>query len=277
MLNPNLILHNFGDLGPLDMISQMNVSKPTEIWVNTFKNFPGLPHTQKIFIAVEPDAVSGFNKKLKQHAKAFTHILTFEEELLSLPNAVLFEFGSSWIDPSYSFPEKSFGVSMICGFKHQTEGHRLRHKLWDLQQTLTIPRHFYVSSVNPPFFSWFKARQWKKTNPVLGSSKAVLFDTQFHLAIENCRSPYYFSEKLIDCFVTKTVPVYWGAQKISSYFNPKGIITIKDEKDAIRVLNTLTPSTYDGMVPYIEENFIKAQPFRDYPQRLHSIIERLSL
>lgn len=279
MLKPLVAVHNFGDIGNLDHVfSELSFSKPTEIWINTFKNFPGQTHTQKIFIAVEPNAVCGFNKKIIKNASGFTHILTFEAELLTkLPQAVLCEFGSTWIG-EYAFPEKTFSISMVCGFKQQTDGHKLRHKLWNIKHNITIPTAFYVSNAQPSnLYLKYLAYTWKKNHPTLGTSKLTLFDSQFHLAIENSRSPYYFTEKLIDCFVTKTVPIYWGAPCISDYFNPTGMICIENEKDALEKINQIKPDTYEKMMPYINENFEKAKAYTRYDLHLKHILESLQL
>ena len=46
--------------------------------------------------------------------------------------------------------------------------------------------------------------------------------------MENCKSPGYFSEKIIDCLIQGTIPIYWGDPTISSYFNMKGIINFNN-------------------------------------------------
>ncbi len=33
-----------------------------------------------------------------------------------------------------------------------------------------------------------------------------------HIQVENSQIDTYFTEKLLDCFLTGTVPIYWGAQ-----------------------------------------------------------------
>ena len=35
---------------------------------------------------------------------------------------------------------------------------------------------------------------------------------------------YYFNEKIIDCFFSGTIPIYWGTKNISKYFDENGII-----------------------------------------------------
>lgn len=42
--------------------------------------------------------------------------------------------------------------------------------------------------------------------------------------IENIRADFYFSAKLINCFVHGAVPIYWGAPSIAMFFNISGII-----------------------------------------------------
>ncbi len=46
----------------------------------------------------------------------------------------------------------------------------------------------------------------------------------FSIVIENCKEPEYFSEKLLDCFFTKTIPIFWGEGNVEEYFDMKGVI-----------------------------------------------------
>ena len=53
----------------------------------------------------------------------------------------------------------------------------------------------------------------------------------FSVAIENGQYETYFTEKLLDCFATGTIPVYLGAPDIGKHFNMDGIIVLSDEFD----------------------------------------------
>jgi len=53
----------------------------------------------------------------------------------------------------------------------------------------------------------------------------------FSVAIENGQYETYFTEKLLDCFATGTIPVYLGAPDIGDYFNKDGIVDLADEFD----------------------------------------------
>ena len=54
---------------------------------------------------------------------------------------------------------------------------------------------------------------------------------KFSLAMENSNGDGYNSEKLIQSFLSGTIPIYYGNYLIDEYFNPKAYILIKGEKD----------------------------------------------
>jgi hypothetical protein len=58
----------------------------------------------------------------------------------------------------------------------------------------------------------------------------ALFDYTYSIAIENSKQDCYFSEKLIDCFLTWTMPIYWGCPNLDDYFPSEAFIAF-DEHD----------------------------------------------
>ena len=53
----------------------------------------------------------------------------------------------------------------------------------------------------------------------------------FHIAIENNKSINFFNENLIDCIISKTIPIYYGCPNIDNYFNINGFIIIDSIND----------------------------------------------
>lgn len=51
---------------------------------------------------------------------------------------------------------------------------------------------------------------------------------KFALALENCSYPGYTTEKLMEAFEAKTVPIYWGDPEVARVFNPKSFINFHD-------------------------------------------------
>lgn len=116
-----------------------------------------------------------------------------------------------------------------------------------------------------------------RDNPFLPAAldgKRVLFEqSMFHLTIENTRLENYFSEKLIDALISKTVPIYWGCPNIEKWFDPRGFIFINDNVDEITgVLNNLTEDDYKTRLPFIEENHQRAKKYLDLQSRMTTAI-----
>ena len=55
-------------------------------------------------------------------------------------------------------------------------------------------------------------------------------DYKFSIAFENFSGSGYFSEKLMDCFVCETLPIYYGCTAITKYF-PEGSVWLMDPED----------------------------------------------
>jgi GR25 family glycosyltransferase involved in LPS biosynthesis len=54
----------------------------------------------------------------------------------------------------------------------------------------------------------------------------VLAPYRYSIAFENVRAPGYFTEKLMDCFVCETMPIYVGDPRIATRFPPESLIVI---------------------------------------------------
>ena len=56
-------------------------------------------------------------------------------------------------------------------------------------------------------------------------------DYKFSIAMENTNGDGYASEKIIDSFISGTIPIYYGNYMIEEYINPKSFILIKGPED----------------------------------------------
>ena len=135
------------------------------------------------------------------------------------PSVNWYPFGGCWILPEDRkiYPKKKL-ISIIASEKRETEGHKLRHEIID-----AIRKDPVVSKYVDVFGRGY--------NPVDYKLEA-LKDYRFSIVIENEKTPFWFTEKLIDCFMTGTVPIYWGITPI------KGCITFFNTADLIRKLQS---------------------------------------
>ena len=54
---------------------------------------------------------------------------------------------------------------------------------------------------------------------------------KFSIAMENTNGDGYISEKIVDSFLSGTIPIYYGSYMIDEYINPKAYILVNGPKD----------------------------------------------
>jgi len=170
----------------------------------------------------------------------FDLILASDPEILNnCKNAILFPFGDCWIpQEDQKIHEKTKLLSIIASSKRELSGHKLRHSV---MATIGNKMDIYGRCCN-----------------YIENKADALRDYKFNLCIENLQLTNWFTEKLIDCLRTGTVPIYWGSPNISDYFNINGFIIVNSLNDITNVVNNLTEDDYTSRLEYIQENFIKS-------------------
>lgn len=246
-------------------------NKKIEILIDKFYNTNIPEDTIRIIILQEPFFINNFKNILlnNENDRFYSYIFTYDKDLLlTHPKASLFLGISSWIK-DFNL-EKKFGVSTLVGNKnnHNLEGYRLRHEILNRENEITIPNDVYLSTHSPLNISYFNHR-------FLYDDKSIMFDNQYHLVIENTSMDNMFTEKLIDCFQTKTIPIYYGCPNISEYFNINGIIQVETIDEVIIKMNNLTPEDYLNKIEYIEENYNKSIKYRSYENLLINKINEI--
>jgi glycosyltransferase involved in cell wall biosynthesis len=84
----------------------------------------------------------------------------------------------------------------------------------------------------------------------------ALRDYRFSVAIENIScDDNYFSEKIIDCFLTGTIPIYHGCIHIGEFFDKRGILTFETQEELDKILDDLSEEKYNNMLEYAKINF----------------------
>ena len=105
----------------------------------------------------------------------------------------------------------------------------------------------------------------------------ILTDYRYNIAIENYIDDYYFTEKILNCFASMTVPIYCGATKIHEFFNSDGIITIKptDLDNLEKILSQCSEKDYLQRLPAIKENYEKALEYINIDDMLYKKVKAL--
>jgi hypothetical protein len=79
-----------------------------------------------------------------------------------------------------------------------------------------------------------------------------LIDYKYSIAIENSLTEHYWTEKISDCFLTLTVPVYLGSPNVSTYFpEASTLVVTRDDLEVglNALLKRLSDEDYESRIP----------------------------
>ena len=219
-----------------------------------------------ILILQEPNEYFGLHDYAIKNKHLFSVILTWDDKVLrNCENSQFLPFGHTWFtkDQYEVTYKKNFQISHLSGNLLKTYGQSLRHEIIHRQNEISIPKKFFTTYGDR--YDIENARKGKQE---------VFADSMFGVAIENTSHNGYFSEKILDLFLLKTIPIYWGCSDINLYFNQKGIIKFENVDHFIYISNKLTESDYISLRDVIEENYLLALKYVNYEQCiLNRIIE----
>ena len=194
---------------------------------------------------LEPRSISShIYEWVEKNNNLFDYVLTYDQNLVNKgENYLYYPHGMCWIK-NYVDKPKTKMCSIFASEKAMTEGHRLRHQVID-----------YNGEQMDCFGEYVLNR--------LENKEDGLTDYRYSVTIENAILPGYWTEKLLDCFATKTIPIYYGDRNsVNKFFNKNGIIYFNSLNDIDLVLANMSEEDYNMRLSAVEENFNKVDLYR---------------
>ena len=163
--------------------------------------------------------------------------------LAALPHKTKFICPASSLlsDEDCVIHKKTKLISMVYSNKKEMAGHQLRH---------TIADHF-LSNIG---YNKMELYGSGCSKPIKTKAEGTIH-FMFQIAIENAKRKNYFSDKIMDCFVCGTIPVYWGCDNIGDFFDKRGILTFDTLGELEDVLHSLDEKKYFSMLKYAKINY----------------------
>lgn len=187
---------------------------------------------------ITPDAYNFANNNHLLFDKIFTH----SKKLLQHSNSYLVPIGGCHLDEDEISLQhsKTKLISMMYSDKKFTPGHLLRH---EIAQNINCAQFIDIMGSG-------KTGQHVKK---IESCKQY----KFSVVIENCKEDFYFTEKLVDCFLTGVIPIYWGCPSIKQFFNTNGFYQFDNITDLYNIISNQESlnNFYNNNKSIIEENY----------------------
>ena len=151
-----------------------------------------------------------------------------------------------WVDFTYdelvalAVPAKTKAISFIASDLRWLPGHRKRSALRE-----------FLGRAAPG-----KVDLFGRGISYLEDKWTGLAPYRYSIAVENCNSPDYWTEKIADCFLSWTIPLYDGCPNLEDYFPADSVIRI-DASDQMatlaRINQLLRLDEWERRLPALQE------------------------
>jgi hypothetical protein len=181
---------------------------------------------------IKPGLVESIIENRELVENTYDVIFTHDQRLLSLGDKFKWVPAQGFWIKEPKIYEKTKMISMIASNKRMCEGH--------------VKRLEWVERIGD------QVDLYGRGFNEIENKEDGLCDYMFSVAIENGQYETYFTEKLLDCFATGTIPVYLGAPDIGNHFNMDGIIILSEEFD-------VSEDIYYSKMDAIKDNLERAK------------------
>lgn len=230
---------------------------------NIFQSYPycdkkfGMLIEAEVIVPNDYERVYNNKEIINEYAGLFTHSYKLLERYSNakfMPASGVWygsEVGGGIIDEEM-YKKKSKNVSLLSSDKTMCDLHRYRKDL---------AFHYKKSGLVDTYGSF--------DGGILNKIGDTLTDYRYRIVVENSIEPYYFTEKILNCFAAMTIPIYIGATEIEKFFNIDGIIKVDvmDFDNLDTIIKKCCKEDYEERIPAIIDNFNRVQKyicFEDY-------------
>lgn len=191
-------------------------------------------------------------KKNKGLEKDFDCIFTHSAKILdTVSNAVFLPTCSQpWYRQDYNifgveqYKYKTKNTSIVSSWKASCDLHRLRTQIAKQCKTHNLA----------DTFGTFDGGNYVNVQD-------YLMNYRFSIIVENHISPYWFTEKITNCFMSMTIPIYIGATEIGKFFNTDAIIQMNPNQNITDVLEKCTKEYYEEHLYAVIDNYNRIKDY----------------
>lgn len=191
-----------------------------------------------------------------QYAHVFTHypVKSAGTKYIRCQPAVPWHVNKSYDElKSTAVPNKQKSISWITSNLRLFPGHDCRMDFLNFLRSQDLAIDLYGKGIN------YIEDKWDGLAPY-----------RYSLAIENSSGPDYWTEKLADCFLSWTVPIYYGCTNLEEYFPAKSFIRIdiNQPEAALEVITyTLSTDNWEARMPaLVEARNLVLERYQFFPQ-----------
>lgn len=243
--------YNFKNFDSLITWNRINSNLPcvffTDFRLNDVLKYNG---KENFALLIEPPVIfPQIYEQIQKINHHFKYVFTFNEDLLKLgQNYKKYLHSSCWIEPRLQKDyEKNKDISIVVSNMRRTINHIFRHEIVDK----------FKNEIDV----------FGKAYKYVDNKIESLANYKFQIVVENCDMRYYSTEKIIDCFATKTIPIYGKSNKLleSDFeFDLNGIIRFESIEELNEIIKNIKTGKicYNDKLTAINYNFEKCKEYQ---------------
>jgi len=220
-----------------------------------------LPKGNRILVMWEPPSVL-LDMYQDEVLSLFDKVYTWNDDLVD--GKKYFKMNYGVLRPMRanlpSFQERK----LLCMIASNYKFNNFEEELYSTRQELA--RYF---DQHPEGVFDLYGRRWEGFRHAKGTipdKLETLKGYKFNICFENTKQPGYITEKIFDCFVTGTIPIYYGATNVNQYI-PKGCYIdyrqFKNEGEMLSYIQKLTKEEYEEYIANIRA-YLKSEQAKQF-------------
>lgn len=201
----------------------------------------------KIAWLIEPESIlpDSYDYIRCNHTK-FDYILTHNKNILdTIPNSFYIPASQTWIHRTdWKIYDKTDMSCFIYSKTAGVNGHNIRETIFT--ELCSSISKIVGRSVEP-----------------FNHKIDILKNFRYSIIAQNSTQDYYFTEHLIDCFLTGAIPIFYGDSSVLGLtkFECKGIYFFKNLEELKNIISVISIDDYNSKYEYIKHNFITAHQY----------------
>ena len=202
-----------------------------------FNNYPHIEETEyhkNVGFICEPSWSPNFNRNLVRYCRCvftdkneldYENVIDFNPVQLSHDStSPTFSYGELLNNDDFNKKNKMSIIVSNWSSGDQNHNYFLREEL--VRKILKTDLDIHIYGKN-----WSINDKRYKGSPE--KKEAGLRDYEFSIAVENCIEDKYATEKLFDCFLYNSIPLYYGANLVNNYYDSRAIIDLDLRSDSV--------------------------------------------
>ena len=194
------------------------------------KETSNCPVDRNILITPETYSIQFYTSRF---VSQFSHVITNQNQI-NHRNITILHTGTPWfvnksydelVDLNEKSVEKTKNISIITSNKLVTDGHKKRFEFaMKLKKYFNDEIDLYGRGINDFEDKWDALAPYK-----------------YNICIENSKQDDYFTEKINDCFLSFTFPIYYGCNNLKKYYSPNSFkeIDINNYDSSLRTIENI--------------------------------------